>query len=387
MKEIGEVYVYGRDRISNIGGSSGNRFRKGGRLVLVPYRTLSVRTFDFPFGSVSAIREALKIQYSSISGNREVEIFPVVHRREDRRFSGSALILPSEERAAVEDGISGLGRSTIWPLPFAMAAELGGNGAVLCLDEEGISSALFVDGVPVLYRWQSRSRRSVDQELRWLLDYGGKFDFDPSDSVVVDVSEDGERLAVKARETLTAFPSLGSYSLSRKVLDSAIVLETLAKAVGGFSCWFLLAGCVFLGAGFLGGLVERKKVDTIRARAEAVYTDAFGPGKVRDPLSQARGKLAELTDSPDTRSLEDGLRLIVRSWTDPEMGGGRISVDTLRYTSDGMELIGTAEEVSSVQAFQKNLKINNDGTVKLGDIQQVPGGGLRYSLEVRWSSL
>ncbi|MCF4150750.1 hypothetical protein L2W58_02955 [Dethiosulfovibrio sp. F2B] len=387
MMQFREVYIRDtKGEVSFLGGSGGAKLKKGKRLILVPYKGLSVRSFDFPFGSVSSIREAIKIQYIPISGGKDVEIFPVVHGKEGRRFLGSALVLPFEERASVEEDLADMGRSVIWALPFALAGEIDGNGSIVCIDDDGISSSIFIEGVPVLYRWQPKSRRSVENEIDWLKNYSERFSPLPSNLTVVDVSEEKVRLVNGASETLSKFPELGHYSLSRKVLDSAIVWESLIKSLEGFSRWMVLAGCLFLAAAVIRVEAEKNKITLIQEKAESLYVETFGSGRIRDPLSQAKGKLLEFSETPDFVSIERGLNVLARSWESIDKENEDIVLDSLRYSTDGMELIGTAQGVSSVQSLQKRLKEEGDGSVRLGDIQQIPGGGLRYSLEVRWSS-
>ncbi len=383
MKETGEILVY-RDGSLTSAGKGGKK--RGRQFVLVPYRALSIRSFDYPFGSISAIREALRLQYVSVASGRDLEIYPVVLNKENRRFSGAALVIPSDERSSVEEGIGKGGKAAIWPLPFALASELGGDGGAVCVLDDGISSAFFVRGEPVLYRWQPLSRRTPEQERDWLLSYGSKYREEPFETVTVDASQEGERLAKGVRDTLAKFPSLGSFSLSRKVLDSAIVVEHIVKGLSSLSWSMMLAGGLFLAAGLIKGSAVESELDKIKDRSVKIYQDAFGPGRVRDPLSQARGLLAQATNAPEGPRLEDCLRILARAWPDAKSDEERISIDTLRFSVDGMDLIGTADEVGMVQNLQKAIKAETDGFVKLGDIQQVPGGGLRYSLEVRWAS-
>lgn len=381
MKETGEIYIY-RDGKPVSTGKGGKK--RGRRFTLVPYKALSIRSFDYPFGSISAIREALRLQFVSVASGRELEIYPVILKKENRRFSGAALVLPAEERSSVEDGMGKDTKTTLWPLPFALAAELEGNGGAVCVLDDGIASAFFVDGEPVLYRWQPLSRRTPEQEKDWLLSYGSKYSEDPFDVITLNASDEEDRLAKGVINTLETFPFFASYSLSRKVLDTAIVMEHLVKGLSSLSWCMMVAGAFFLAAGIIKSSSVTGELEKVKERSISVYQEAFGPGKVRDPLSQARGILVQATSSPERASLEDGLSVLARAWPLSQDKKERITLDTLRFGVDGMDLIGTANEVILVQNLQKAIRSETDGAVKLGDIQQVPGGGLRYSLEVRW---
>ena len=383
MKDIGEIYLY-RDGKAVSTGRGGKK--RGKKLTLVPYRSLSIRSFDYPFGSVSAIREALRLQYISVASGRELEIYPAVLKKENRRFSGAALVLTAEERSAIEEGLDKGSKNAPWPLPFALAAELKGEGGAICVLDDGISSAFFVDGQPVLYRWQPLSRRTPEQERDWILAYGTRYREDPFNVIILNASEEEERLVKGVKDTLEAFPAFISYSLSRKVLDTAIVLEHLVKGLSSLSWFMLFAGALFLASGLIKGATLKGELEMVRDRSVAIYQEAFGPGNVRDPLSQARGMLAQMGKAPDRPALADGLRILTAAWPVLQGGEGKISLDTLRFGGEGMDLIGTANEVALVQNLQKAIRSETDGPVRLGDIQQVPGGGLRYSLEVRWTA-
>lgn len=383
MKDIGEIYLYREGKAVSTG--KGGK-KRGKKLTLVPYKSLSIRSFDYPFGSVSAIREALRLQYVSVASGRELEIYPAVLKKENRRFSGAALVLTAEERSAIEEGIDKGSKNAPWPLPFALAAELKGEGGAICVLDDGISSAFFVDGQPVLYRWQPLSRRTPEQERDWLLAYGSRYGEDPFNVVITNVSEEQDRLVQGVKDTLELFPSFISYSLSRKVLDTAIVMEHLVKGLSSLSWLMLAAGAIFLASGLIKGAALDGELERVKDRSVAIYRETFGPGNVRDPLSQARGMLAQATRAPDMPKLEDSLRLLAAAWPVAQEDEGRISLDTLRFGGEGIDLIGTANEVALVQNLQKAIRSETEGSVKLGDIQQVPGGGLRYSLEVRWTA-
>ena len=383
MKDLGEILICKGETKISIG--SGNK-KRGRKITLIPYRTLSIRSFDYPFGSISAIREALRLQYASVASGKNLEIFPVILKKENRRFSGAALVLPSEERSKVEDETGNTVKNSLWPIPFALAGELDGNGAAVCVMGDGISSILFVDGEPVVYRWQPSSRRTPEQEVDWLLTYGNRYGDIDFGSAIVDVMEERDRLAKGVMETLEKFPNFSSYSLSRKVLDAAIVMEHVIRGLSSLGWWMTAAGVIFIVAGIVRGSVLKNEVSRIKDQSIAIYQDTFGPGAVRDPLSQARGMLSQINAAPDRPVLEDGLRLLTRAWPVPSDESSRLSLDTLRFGSEGMDLIGTANEVLLVQNLQRAIREETDGSVKLGDIQQVPGGGLRFSLEVRWSN-
>ena len=60
-------------------------------------------------------------------------------------------------------------------------------------------------------------------------------------------------------------------------------------------------------------------------------------------------------------------------------------VEQLRYTGEGADITGTAEKMESIQALRTTAD-SGGFRATLGDIQQIPGGGLRFTLSLRRDS-
>ncbi|HRV97723.1 MAG TPA: hypothetical protein P5201_03985, partial [Aminobacteriaceae bacterium] len=106
--------------------------------------------------------------------------------------------------------------------------------------------------------------------------------------------------------------------------------------------------------------------------------------RVVDPLSQARAKLAELRGQGRTEnSLSRTLSHLGRTWLDGnKKKAGYPVLEQLRYSADGADITGTAEKMEAIQALR--LAADSGGyKASLGDIQQIPGGGLRFTLSLR----
>jgi hypothetical protein len=54
----------------------------------------------------------------------------------------------------------------------------------------------------------------------------------------------------------------------------------------------------------------------------------------------------------------------------------------MRYTGESAELTGTAQTMEAIQAL-RSAADSGGFRASLGDIQQIPGGGLRFSLSLR----
>ena len=63
-------------------------------------------------------------------------------------------------------------------------------------------------------------------------------------------------------------------------------------------------------------------------------------------------------------------------------GESSVLIESLRYNAEGSDLLGSVPDMEKLQAFQKELSAAF--RTQLGDIQQVPGGGLRFSMNLRW---
>ena len=107
----------------------------------------------------------------------------------------------------------------------------------------------------------------------------------------------------------------------------------------------------------------------------------FDPtGKIVDPVSQARGKLNAARGGEKGLILEEMLARLGASTK--AAGETSVLVESLRYNAEGSDLLGSVPDMEKLQAFQKELSAVF--RTQLGDIQQVPGGGLRFSMNLRW---
>ena len=56
-------------------------------------------------------------------------------------------------------------------------------------------------------------------------------------------------------------------------------------------------------------------------------------------------------------------------------------LDALRYGIERTELEGRAQKTEEIQTLREALS-KNGFSVRLGDVQQIPGGGMRFSLHL-----
>ncbi len=126
-------------------------------------------------------------------------------------------------------------------------------------------------------------------------------------------------------------------------------------------------------------------MDLLVSEGAAIYREtAGGTERIVDPLSQARGRLAALKgDGDDGGTLTGFLAHLGSAWSGEKKGKDGLPVlEQMRYAGEGADLTGTAPSMESIQALR--ISLDSGGfQATLGDIQQVPGGGLRFSLSLR----
>ena len=189
-----------------------------------------------------------------------------------------------------------------------------------------------------------------------------------------------------ARQTAERFPAFLSVDISRPALEASLARERTARVLRNFSAAVALLGTFFCAVQFSLSLQVSSSLDRLSAEAASLYREiAGGTERIVDPLSQARGKLAELKGTGgDDSSLSLFLAHLGRAWTGGETGRkpGFPILDQMRYTGGSAELTGTAQTMEAIQAL-RSAADSGGFRASLGDIQQIPGGGLRFSLSLR----
>ncbi|MDI9370538.1 MAG: type II secretion system protein GspL [Synergistota bacterium] len=360
-----------------------------GALLLFPLKTTSIHSFSFPFRSAGDVRNALSLKFRSLlSGEEEVEMVPFFTGRTKSGSEGAALCLWSGEIPGGElDPI--LQRSVVWPLPLALAGAVDGNGAAVYRDDYVCASAVFKDGMPVNLNCRDSSPDDGDMEgeTRRAMALATAAGMELSADGVWS-SDRAEDLLESARETVTRFPRLTEINISRPALAASLARERTARLFLKFLGCAAAAGVVMCIVQFtmLGQL--RSSMSYFADEGIALYQDVFGKNeRVVDPLSQAKEKLAALRGHGKSESDFSGiLAHMGRTWLDEEgRKDGFPLVEQLRYTGETADITGTAEKMESIQAL-RTAADSGGFRATLGDIQQIPGGGLRFTLSLRRSS-
>lgn len=339
------------------------------------------------------MRGALSLRFSPLlSGEEAVDIIPWISGVGGGGAEGAAWCVAASEVPGDGDGVP-LRGNICWPLPLALASMVDGEGITVFRGMGVTASAVFAGGVPLFCRCGSEEDGApgpeegdgMDRDVRLCREFALASGREGLAASVWTGTSPGELLEA-ARQTAARFPAFLSVNISRPALKATLARERTARVLRNFSAAAAFLGAVFCAVQFSLSLQVRSSLERLSAEAAALYREIAGPSeRIVDPLSQARGKLAELRGSGgDDSSLSLFLGHLGRVWTGGD--GGRKSgfpvLDRMRYTGESAELTGTARTMEAIQAL-RTAADSRGFRASLGDIQQIPGGGLRFSLSLR----
>ncbi len=359
-----------------------------GALLLVPFATLSVHPFSFAFRSPKDVRDALALRFRPLlSGEAPVEVLPMVLGRKDGGVSGAAWCLSGEEIPDAAPGLP-LEKNVVWPLPLALASAVNGDGIAVYSGEGLLASALFRKGVPLFCRCRAPEGEEdgAEEEKRWCLDLAASLGEEMGEEDIW-IGEGEELLRSAAEATASRYPAFFSVNFSRPALAASRARERTAGMYRRLAAWAAAAGFFFcLIQWTLAGQI-RSSVAAFSQQGETLYREVFGSGeRVVDPLSQARGKIALLSGGgKKDNSLSLLLARLGKAWTEEGSRRGDFPVlEQLRFSGEGLDVTGTAERMEAISALR--TAAGGEGfRPSIGDIQQIPGGGLRFTLSLKRS--
>ena len=360
-------------------------------VTLIPMKSLSLEEFTFPFSNSTKIREALKLQVLPFSAAGELEIFPVVLSKVGRGVNGLVWYVSPEEL-----DIPSLPSNKVWPAPLAFISELkkyAGSGVTMWLDERNVSSILWQNYKPVLSRWRKLvDDSSRDKELAWYdnyckvreLDRGGDFIIDCSGDYD-DSEPDGEFIEM-INESVNICPWIANVNLSRTAIQGERDLERTVKLLTRVASWLLIIGVITLGASFLKWHKLQTHTQEIRARSENFYKQTFEPertGRIANPVTLARDKIAEISGTGNEgHPIEEVLADLGEIYANNK-DLNNVTLDIIRYNSEGLDCTGSAPDMSTVLNFRKAWE-EYVSVSQVDNTQFVSGIGYRFDLRVRW---
>ena len=362
-------------------------------ITLVPMKSLSLEDFTFPFPNPTKIREALRLQVMPFTAAGELELFPVVLSKAGRGVNGIVWYSSPEELDMPSLGYDVRGNVKVWPAPLPFISQLesyNGSGVTMWIDEENISSLLWQENKPVLYRWSHAGEKAEEKELAFYdaycsareLDRGGNFVINASGDTDEDENEEFYEIV---NESVKICPWIQNVNLSRSALEGARDLERTVKLLTRASCWLLALGAVALGTCIWKWNYTQEQLQEVRTRSENYYRQVFDPqhtGRVANPVSLARDKIAGLTGTgKDTHPLEEVLADL------GEIYGAEqsldVTIDIIRYNSEGIDCTGSAPDMTTILNFRKAWEAKAN-LAQVDNTQFVSGIGYRFDLRVRW---
>ena len=393
-EENGEEYQEDRKVIKIIASSqeSAKNF-----ITLVPMKSLSLEDFAFPFSGNTKIREALRLQVMPYSAAGKLELFPVVINKSGRSVNGLVWYVSPEELNLPSFSYESDGTNKIWPAPLPFISRLkeyNGTGITAYIDEENICSILWQNNKPVLYRWRKvTGDDSESKEIAWYDNYcktreierGGNFIINVAGDNDEDDEESNKEFREMISESLKICPWINNINLSRSVLEGAIDLERNIKFMTRAAIWLLVLGIAAISASYLRWNQLQGQVQELRTRGEKIYRENFDPshtGRISNPVTLARDKIDSLTNTGQVaHPLEEVLADIGEIFTQTQSMD--ITLDIIRYNSEGIDCTGTAPDMTTVLNFRKAW----EGRARLAQVdntQFVSGIGFRFDMRVRW---
>ena len=363
-----------------------------GRITLVPMKSLSLEEFSFPFSNNTKIRDALRLQVMPFSAAGELEIFPVTLTKTGKGANGLVWYVSPDELEIPSSSYDKNNSGKNWPAPLPFISQLedfDGSGVTMWIDEENVCSLLWQKNKPVLYRWRKLIDDTTEaKELTWYDNYCKSRELDRGGNFVVNAAGDDEvdeEFCEVISESVEICPWINDVNLSRSVLEGAKDLERVVRLLTRVSSWLLVFGVVMLGAGLLRWQQLQNQVQEIRTRSENYYRENFDPqhtGRISNPVSLARDRIASLTgNTPEGKPLENVLADLGDIFTDGQSFD--VTIDIIRYNSEGIDCTGVAPDMSTVLNFRKAWE-TRARMAQVDNTQFVAGIGYRFDLRVRW---
>lgn len=344
-----------------------------GKVYCVAFSTLSVYPFSFPFGRKGNLASALALYFKPLIGsNDNLIMIPQILEQTKNTTRGAAWFCSHSEAEMYESLLRG-DKISVFPAPVIMSSEADGSGLIIWKDAAGTYAYWTENYEPKMYR--CFSNMSVEDVVSWMRSYaesaGSVID---GDAIRIYEKEDvsqGE-LHAAAAKTFNASPSLARLDFSKANLSNARDLAAritlfLQKSLAAGACICALSAVLL----FYSYIDSRNYSDA----PSEIYRAALGESS-NTPLASVTRRLRSLSDVSDKLTLDGTLAGISEAWSDvPDS-----YLDIMRYGREGTEIEGRAAKTEDIQTLRESL--SKRFAVRMGDVQQIPGGGLRFNLRL-----
>ena len=361
----------------------------GDGLFLASFASLSVQTFAFPFTGKEKIRQALLLKTGLFANGEKGThtILPMITDRSSGVSRGSAWFLPPGELEVRKD--LGLGKQASFrtlPACLVLGSQIDGEGVAIWNDGDLVTSIIWSEGLPLLCRTFPARATTLAKERDWCERYRMERKLPTGPVVAVDAAK-GERAADLLFQSAENICSSGHpaslLDFSRQSIESEARSESRIRLVSKVAIALAVAGVLFAagsGLRLYAGSSHLKAIDQESAR---IYREVFGgEGPVTDPLSQARARIGNSADTGASMHLSGVLGILGTVFSGADLDG--VSLDRLNYSDNGFQIRGSAPDMSMVQLLRRSLTDAFSGIeAGTGDIQQIPGGGIRFTMDIR----
>lgn len=353
----------------------------GKNVFFVPLRTAVLCPFSFPFGRRGSLRDAVKFTFRPVLGDLadKLSMVPQVTLQRSDTTRGAAWFVSKEEIGEYEES---LGKDAVLlPVPVAFAAEMKGGG-ISVWSSHSCSCGIWFDDelTPRFYKYMPASEGDADELGEWMRRYASAEGAElPPENV--RIFREGELslsdLRRFAEASFDASPSLSRLDLSNKGASaaersdvfSAVSLAVL-KSAAVMGALFLVLSLILL--------LQNRHASASLEEAPRVICEAVLGEKAANPLAYTAKRLGMLSGGTSRLSLEGALAGFAAAFEAmPDKKAVRI--DSLRYGAERTEVEGTASKTEDIQKLRDALT-RNGFSAKTGDVQQIPGGGMRFTL-------
>ena len=129
---------------------------------------------------------------------------------------------------------------------------------------------------------------------------------------------------------------------------------------------------------------EQSKAEALTARMSSYYRQTFEPdrrGSISNPVALAREFLGTPTEQQDPHPFGE---VLADLGTVLSSGGSlNVTLDTVRYNSAGLDITGTAPDMTTVLNFRSQWE-SMGARAQADNTQYVSGIGYRFDVRVRW---
>ena len=345
---------------------------KGHPVTLTAPKVMTIRPFDLPTTSGAQIRKILTANLMGYGAGDTLEIFPCIVKQSRKHSEGFAVCTTTSQLP------DAAGRC--WPGALLLAGGLSsGSGVTMWIDVEGISSFLWEDWVPVMGRYTAG--RDPDKVTEWYTELAKRQNKADPEVVIFDVAVP-EELGEIADRTLEHCRWLHGLDMSHKAVQSSIQLEQGVRTSSSVLAWVIAALIVIAGAQGLNMWHQQKHSDELNERMSEYYRATLDPtrrGNISNPVVLAREMLGtndtEQEPHPFGAGLAD-LAAVIGASSD-------IHIDIVRYNSAGLDITGTAPDMTAVLNFRSEWE-SLGARAQADNTQYVSGIGYRFDVRVRW---